>query len=76
MDVATSESLIIALQAIQASIQAHDTFCKEVAFALSSQDPISETGKTLVEANDHAMGAIQDVIADLQASISKGGSSK
>ena len=76
MDVATSESLIIALQAIAASIQAHDMFCKEVAFALSSQDPISESGKAVIAANDHAMGAIQDVISDLQASISKGGSSK
>lgn len=73
MDVATSESLIIALQAIQASIQAHDTFCKEVAFTLSSQDPVSEAGKALVAANDHAMGAIQDAVSDLQASISKGG---
>ncbi len=76
MDVATCESLIIALQAISASIQAHDRFSKEVAFALSSQDPISEAGTALVEANDHAMGAIQDAISDLQASISKGGSSK
>lgn len=76
MDVATSESMIIALQAIQASIQAHDKFTKAVAFALSSQDPINEAGIEAVAANDHAMGAIQDVISDLQASISKGGSSK
>lgn len=76
MDVATSESLIIALQAITTSIQAHTAFCKEVAFALSSQDPISEKGKEVLEASDHAMGAIQDAVSDLQASISKGGSSK
>lgn len=73
MDIATVESLIIVLQAIQASIQANDKFVKEVAFALSSQDPIKDAGAALVEANDHAMGAIQDTLADLQASISKGG---
>ena len=76
MDVATAESLIIALQSISASIQAHDDFCKAVAFTLSSQDPISEAGIVVVEVNNHAMGAIQDAVADLQASISKGGPSK
>lgn len=75
MDVATVESMIIALQAISASIKAHDAFCKEVAFVLSSQDAIKDAGQALLEANDHAMGAIQDTLADLQASISKGGKS-
>lgn len=76
MDIATVESLIIALQAISASIEAHDTFVKEVSFTLSAMANVAGAGANAVDANNHAMGAIQDTVADLQASISKGGTSK